>query len=295
MKAVCILNPAAGRGTAGKRWKLAQEDLARQGVEVETVATRGAGDAAREAAEAIASGFQTIIVAGGDGTIGEVAGAAAGTEARVALAPFGTGNDLAAGLGIPLAGVECIKDFDRFVAKRIDLGVMNGRRFANMAGLGFDARVASKINTGLGRLKGTPAYLLAIAACLWDLNTAEVEIRVEDGEPIRKRVLMVSFANNKNTGGGLKVAPGAVLDDGCLDLFILEEISRLEFLKSFRLLLAGTHGKHRAVSFYRGKRFSLNCKTAQYIHVDGEVATASHLEVYVEPGRLNLLVPPGRE
>ena len=291
MKTICILNPAAGRGSAPNRWNKSRQYLNSQGVKTETFITSGPGDAARLAEQALSRGAHTIIVAGGDGTISEVAGAAAGSEAKIAVAPFGTGNDFAKGMGIPERGVDWVRDFNSFTTRKLDLGVLNGRYFVNQAGFGFDARVGNRVNTGIGFLTGKPAYLAAVVSCLWDLKAVETEISI-DGTTLQKKVVLITFANSMFVGGGLKLAPTAVPDDGFLDLVIIEEISRLELLKSLPMIFNGSHFKHPAVTMLRGRRFCLSSQEPEYVHTDGEIHQTDHMEVTIRPQSLNLLLAP---
>ena len=291
MEAVCILNPAAGRGTAPHKWKQARNDLAGRGRTIDTLTTTGPGDAARLARQVIAQGADTIIAAGGDGTLNEIAGAAAGSEVKVALAPFGTGNDLARGLGIPRRSAEWAAGFPAFAARQLDLGMVNGRCFVNQAGFGFDARVGHKVNTGVGFLTGKPAYLAAVVSCLKDLSPVEAEI-VVDGVCINQKVILAAFANSVFIGGGLRLAPPAIPDDEMLDLIVIGGISRLELLKAFPMLFSGSHTNHPAVSVWRGKNFSLHSDRPEYAHRDGEIYKTDRLEVSIKPGSLKFLAPP---
>ncbi len=290
MEVICILNPAAGRGKAVMEWEKARKSLYEQGIETKTLVTTGPGDAVRLTKHTVSKGTEIIMVAGGDGTIGEVAGAVAGTDMKIAIVPCGTGNDLARSLGLPLTSDDYGQRFSSFVVRKIDLGVIDGGYFANAVGFGFDARVAYKANSRVGFLQGKIAYLAAVAICMWELTPVEVEIKV-DGNVINKKVLLAAFANGPTVGGGLPIAPMAVLDDGFLDLVVLEAIPRLEFVKSFPLLLNGNHVNHPAVSLYRGKRFSLRSETRQYVHIDGEIQQKDRMELFIQPQSLNVLVP----
>ncbi|WP_418791955.1 diacylglycerol/lipid kinase family protein [Phosphitispora sp. TUW77] len=290
MEVVCILNPAAGRGSAPRKWKQVMGNLAGREFKIETLTTTGPGDAARLAKQVIAQGARIIIAAGGDGTVNEVAGAAAGSDVKVALAPFGTGNDLARGLSIPRRTSDWADSFPSFAVRKLDLGLVNGKYFINQAGFGFDARVGHKVNTGIGFLTGKPAYLAAVASCLRDLSPVETELLV-DGVTIHQKVILAAFANNVFIGGGLKLAPSAIPDDGLLDLIVIGDISRLELLKSFPMLFSGSHIKHPAVSMWRGKTFSLNSDRREYGHIDGEIYETDLLEINIKPGCLNFLVP----
>lgn len=290
MGIICILNPTAGRGRAKKKWEACRQVLETNGIKVQTITTSGFGDAADFARSAVKNGVETIIVAGGDGTVNEVIGAVAESEVKVAIAPFGTGNDLARGLQIPLDEKEWTNLFPAYRVQKVDLGVVNGRYFANQVGLGFDAQVAHKVNSRDGLLAGKLAYLAAIVSCLKEFKGVEVEIEF-DGKTLYKKVMLASFANSPFAGGGLMMVPTAEPTDGCLDLFILEEISRIELIKSFHLILKGKHALHPAVKFYRSSSFSLRSSEEQYIHIDGETQKAKNLDIVIKPNSINLLVP----
>jgi YegS/Rv2252/BmrU family lipid kinase len=288
MKRLVIVNRHAGRRRASRSWDTV---AAQFDPRITTVAeTRGPGHAS-DLARSLAA--NEIVVVGGDGTFSEVlTGLRSGVD--LALLPFGTGNDLARALNIPqdpksAAKVALSGPFRTLDAYRWESTGSKGVG-ANIAGTGFDAVVADRINRGMRFLTGTSAYVAAVLDCLRTFKASEVRISV-DGERIEAKAMLVAIANSSSYGGGMRIAPEARLEDGLLDIVIVGEVSKPDFLRTFPKVFSGTHLSHPAVRTMRGTEVVLESYPPLPVLCDGEVVGSGWLKVAVVPSGFRLRVP----
>ncbi|MBS1708582.1 MAG: diacylglycerol kinase family lipid kinase [Armatimonadetes bacterium] len=293
-----IHNPASGRGRGAKQWP-AIEAMLRAALGdrlVATPATSGRGSAAAIAAKLVSEGVQVVGAAGGDGTVNEVLQGVLGTGADLAVVPLGTGNDFARMLGIGNDHSKAVDAIREGRTVTIDVGRWTQAsatgHFINAAGCGFDAAVAEKINSGYRWLGGTSAYVAAVLGTLASYRAVGLTIEV-DGEEIAARAMLCAMANAQAYGGGMKIAPSASLQDGFLDLVLVEEIGRGEFLKTFPKVFKGTHIEHPKVTHRQFKRLTIRSTPQGPFLVDGELVAAEPVTVEVVPGAIRVVVPPG--
>ncbi|HEX7225420.1 MAG TPA: YegS/Rv2252/BmrU family lipid kinase [Candidatus Limnocylindria bacterium] len=288
-----IVNPTAGSGRAGRIVPWIGERLERR-PDARLVITRRAGQAEELAASAAARGHERVVVVGGDGTVQEaVNGVIAGAE-RVSLGivPVGSGNDLARSLGLPrdpaeawtVAIGEPVRAID--VARAED-GEGLTRRFASAGGIGFDAQVAAAMATRSGWQRGQAGYLLTTLSELRRFANRELQISI-DGRASSHRVLFVAVANGEYYGGGMRIAPGATVDDARLDVCIVGDVSRLTALRQLANLYRGTHVRHPQVALDGGRELTFDGEAATRIHLDGEPWGRLPLRITVEPGRIDV-------
>jgi YegS/Rv2252/BmrU family lipid kinase len=268
-----IINPISGTGrrvdAARARAEQAAALLAARGVAGDIVVTERGGHARELAAALIARGVSQVIVWGGDGTVNEVASAAAFGPTRLAVIPSGSGNGLARELDIPLepAGAFAIALDGR--TRVIDCGELDGRLFFNVAGLGLDARVAHAFAShGLVR-RGLARYAEVTARELFSY-TGDEHTLVTDGRHWSGRVLLVALANARQYGNGAIIAPAARLDDGRLDVVVVEARPVWQTLWHVPKLFNGQIGRIRGVSMTAATTVSITSSGPALYHVDGE-------------------------
>lgn len=305
MQLVVVLNPTSGRGRGARyrpQLQAALESVAQlQSVNNSTstqwriVETTGADSAEQLAKAAVAEGADVVVAAGGDGTCGAVVNGLMGSRARLGILPFGTGNDLARFLGIVPAQnskhLELAVQHILFGTPRpVDVGRVNGRWFINVAGCGFDAVVADRINRGFRYLHGTPAYIAATLQSLVSFKAAHLRLTL-DGETHELRAMLCAVANAQGYGGGMRVAPNAVMDDGLFDLCVIGDVSRLEFLRAFPRVFKGTHTTHPQVSMFRARHVVLESDPPLPVLVDGEIIGTTPAEFALSPRALEVMVP----
>lgn len=295
-----ILNPVAGRGQGAKRQpaleRLLEESVrraaVRQGVSereftwriCRTAAPEEAVSLARRAAE---EGAQVVAAAGGDGTCGDVVNGLAGTTAHLGILPLGTGNDFARTLGF---GTDLARAVDALFSgspRPLDLGLANGRRFLNIAGCGFDAVVAERINRGIRFLRGTPAYLAAVLQTLAAYHPVPLRLTL-DGVTHEAPAMLCCVANAQSYGGGMRIAPDARFDDGLFDICLLKAAGRIEFLRAFPRVFQGTHVTHPKVQMFRARRVCIESDPPLPVLVDGEVIGRTPLDAQILPYALTV-------
>ena len=290
-----IVNPVAGRGGIHGAIPHIREVFAARGVTA-FVETTTAGEEKALAEAAIADGATTIVAVGGDGTCSGIANAIlqSGAPCRLALIPFGTGNDFAKTLGVSDHSPEMIADLVVSGREtRIDVGLADGRYFLNSCGFGFDAAVLDASNR-VRFLKGNAVYIYSAITELFTYRGAHVSTRgvagVEDGA-----MLMVTVSNGRSLGGAFKIAPTASVLDGKLDVCFFRDAGVLERVRLFAGALHGTHLGMQAVSSAKFQRLTLTFEVNPAIEMDGELrmAESTSVEVSVVPSALSVLGAPG--
>jgi YegS/Rv2252/BmrU family lipid kinase len=291
VRALLVHNPTAGGGRAGRLVDQVVERLAAGGIEAERHQTRSLEDARLAAGEA-AGAFDAVVAMGGDGTVGACAAGLAdrpGARAALGVVPAGGGNDAARSLGLPpddpLAAAGLLARLRRRPA---DLATVAGRAYLNVAGAGFDSEVNRVANQRLGWAGNRPRYVGAVLAELVVGRVAAFEL-VLDGRAVPLRGWLVAVANGPSYGGGMRVAPQASLDDGLLEVVVIHEIGKLEFLRTFPKVFSGRHVEHPAVAVHRAARVDLDADRTLAVYADGEPAGTLPATFEVRPAAITVL------
>jgi diacylglycerol kinase (ATP) len=284
-RARLIVNPSSGRELAvGHAARLAA--VLREHYEVEVLTTEGDGDAERAGRSGSEGGCDTFFVAGGDGTVNEVVNgvAAAGALDRVrfGIIPLGTGNDFAAGLGVPPDVDEALGVLLQERELRVDLGSVNGRLFLNTSGGGYIAEVSVAVTAQLKTIAGRLAYLIGGAQALWEYEPVRATVSAEPGG-LRLGLRLYAFAvcNSRLIGGGRLIAPHAVIDDGLLDVCLIEAMSAMEFVALARKVADGDHVDDPRVRYLQAESVVIDLHPEAWINTDGEVLRARRCEYAV--------------
>ena len=293
-RACLILNPSSGRELAVEHAERIAAALRAAYAEVDVVTTTGDGDAERAGGAAAAAGCSTVFVAGGDGTVNEavngIAAAGALERIRIGIIPLGTGNDFAAALGIPadVEGALAVLSQEREL--RVDLGTVNGRVFINTSGGGFIAEVSVAVTPQLKTVTGRLAYLIGGAQVLWEYEPVRATVTAEPGG-LRLGLRLYAFAvcNSRLIGGGRIIAPHAVIDDGLLDLCLIEAMSAVEFVALARKVADGDHVDDPRVRYLQATSIVIELEPEAWINTDGEVLSARRCEYAVRAGAATFL------
>jgi diacylglycerol kinase (ATP) len=287
-RARVVLNPSSGREQAPEQLELLNVRLRERYDRVEAVITTGDGDAERAARVAVEDGCGTIVVAGGDGTLNEVLNGIAAEEAfeavTLGLVPLGTGNDFAAALGIPTSPEEALDVLLRGHIVRVDVGEVNGRVFVNTSGGGFIAEVSVAVTPQLKTIAGRLAYLVGGAQALFEFEPVRATIAFDaGGERLDLRLYAFAVCNSRLIGGGRLIAPEAVIDDGLLDVCLIEAMTALEFVALARKVADGDHIADPRVRYMKAAGLQIELDRQVHVNTDGEVLEASACHYQVRP------------
>ena len=293
--AVVIINPLSGSGRLareiGQHAALARTILGRHGIEATVRETTASGDARAFAREAVAAGCGLVVAWGGDGTINEVASSLVHTDTVLSIVPAGSGNGLAADLAVPFDPVAALKLAATGRTMEIDAGQVNDCLFFNIAGVGIDAVVAARFAERGLRRRGPLAYaqLSTIELMRYKAQTYTLTI---DGQAYEHRAMLVAIANSRQYGNRLLIAPGARLDDGLLEIVIVEPHSLLKIAWKLPSLFRGTLRTGWGIDMRSASTLRVRTMGAIPFHVDGEPRLGQdELVVLTHPRALRVKAP----
>lgn len=297
MKSRLIVNPVSGTDAAPDYLPLINERLRDRLGALDIVMTTGEGDATEAAAQAVRDGYTYVFAGGGDGTLNEVLNGIAAVPdglARTVLGviPLGTGNDFATALGFPNDIAAVLDALDLETPLAVDVGVMNGHHFINVSAGGFMAEVSDAVGTQLKSVAGKLAYLIGGAQVLFTHEPVGAEIAWTDaGVQSRERFDLHAFAvcNSRQIGGGRLIAPDALIDDGRLDVCLIQSMPLTDFVALLRLVSKGDHVDDERVRYFRATRIDLAFDREVKVNTDGQVLDATHCEYRVLPRAVRLV------
>jgi diacylglycerol kinase (ATP) len=285
-----IINPISGparRGEAGHRARVAASALEHCGIAGTVLVTRRAGHAYELALSAVAAGAELVIAWGGDGTINEVGRALASTSTSLGIIPGGSGNGLARELGIPFNPQLAVAHAVNTQDWPIDVGDIGGHLFFNIAGIGLDAHVAGRVATRVHH-RGLLPYLTASARDLLIYRPMAYCIEA-NGAVFETTAMVVAIANSRQYGFGACVAPTADLDDGLLDVVVIEDRKLIGNVWRLPSLFARALHRQAGVRVVKVREVRIRSRSAMLFHVDGEpVQGNGELAVRVRPAALRV-------
>jgi YegS/Rv2252/BmrU family lipid kinase len=299
-----IVNPRSGGGLSEAKWARMRGALAEGLGELDSTFTTAPRDATEIARREAAAGRRLILAFGGDGTVSEVADgvltAGAGATTEIGLIPRGTGGDFRRTLEVPqeiAAAAEHIKNAPARVvdAGRVRYRTADGgegvRHFVNVASFGFSSAVARRANASSKRFGGKIAFMGATLRELFAHENHDVWLTIDGRERSRRRVMLAAVGNGRFFGGGMKICPGAQLDDGSFDLVTVGDFTRGRVIANLGKLFGGTHIELEDVTQERITRLHAEAVESDDdipVELDGE--TPGHLPATFEilPGALRL-------
>jgi diacylglycerol kinase (ATP) len=300
-RARIIANPMSGtiRGALGIHAELSIKELeetaawlTEHGLPTELCLTEYAGHAAELAAEAVAAGMDMVIAAGGDGTVNSVLQALAGHDTALGVLPLGTVNVWAREMGIPLALPLAAQVLVDGVRRRVDVGRAGSRYFLMMAGIGFDAEVARRVERS--KLKRVGLKLLDYLATVGVLGVTHRPARVwirTDGKRRSLNSLMIILGNTRLYGGALTFAKKAVADDGWLDLVVIGGGGAAYRAGVLLRALFRRASMGPRVRYAHARSVRLESNKPVPVQVDGEVIGSLPMTFAVVPSALTVVVP----
>jgi len=301
-KYLFILNPAAGRGAAGRSLEMLKALLDATEMRYQIRSTAGPGDATELARGTDA---EVVVVVGGDGTTNEVANGIVGTEKTLGILPAGCGNDLIKSLGVPKdfrkafeiirTGKRKIIDTGTVACSDTDLtsqarGSYPERVFVNGVGIGLDAAVAER-TIHLPKLSGTLLYLVALLQAVWRFKRPLMKIQRDSGISESKRFL-VAIGNGRCAGGGFYLTPDALVDDGLLDICIVDDMPLYNIFPLIPKVMMAKHHHVKGITLATAKHILVSTDRPIFVHADGEIVgrNVSQVQIAIRPKSLNVIV-----
>lgn len=290
MHVAFIVNPIAGGGRVRHDWPRIEARLNERGANWTAFWTEEQGHATALTREACAAGFDAVVSVGGDGTLNEVVNGAANTGVPVGIIPLGTGADFPRTAGVPtspLDALDVVLDGD---VKYVDLGRVNDRFFCNVAGTGFDATVAERVNRNGKSQSGAIPYVMALVQTLFSYRNTPITITM-DGVTHEVTTLLMAVANGRFFGGGMMICPGADMSDGEFDVCVIGDVGKLKTLFLLPRVFSGSHVEHPEVQVLRGREIHIDGPPHVHIQADGEIIGRLPATFEIKPGALPMLLP----
>ena len=281
-----VVNPTSGRGLGARVAPIVRARLEEAGLTLSEFATTCAADVGRISAEVVASGSDAVALVGGDGSIHLAAQVLANSGVPFGVIPAGTGNDFARGLGVPLKDPRAAADL--IVAGRtraVDLATAKDEFITTVVAGGFDSLVSKRANA-MTWPKGNSRYKVATLVELRTFKPLSYVVTV-DGQVTETDAMLVAVGTGATYGGGMQICAGAMIDDGLLDVTIIQPVSRLTLLQMFPTLAKGTHVGHPKLQTFRGRSVRLE-SAGVTAYADGEILGPLPVDIGIAPGALTV-------
>ena len=298
MPAVVFVNPAAGRGRAQKCVPELQKTFSDAGVPAEFIFTESAEQLASRSNEAINNGIRLLVAFGGDGTFQGLVNAAYCADVVLGILPGGGGNDLASALRLPRDPVAAARMILNGKPIAIDVArarTADGREriYVGGGGLGIDAEAARHASTTFRNFPGRSRYIASALRALATYKRTDVRAEFPDSAmpPIEMNAVVAAVLNTPTYGAGIRLAPEAQINDGMLDLAIVEGMSRLSILSLLPGLLKDGELRTERIRRQRAKKIRMVTREPRTFHGDGEILGSTPVEIEVLPGSVRVLAP----
>jgi diacylglycerol kinase (ATP) len=298
-----IVNPAAGGGRALRAEPEVAKYFSRSNLRAEFVRSQSTEDLRRRAVEGVKAGYRAVLALGGDGAFHHLVEATLGCDAVLGFLPAGNGNDIAEALGIPNDPIAAASAFLKSSPRPIDVirvTFTTGRPavYVGAGGVGLDAEAAQLANT---RFRGWPRVTRYLAGAFWSFAhhkslTLETEIEADSGHvKWTGKILLAAVANSPCYGSGFRIAPGAEMDDGWLDVALVEEIPWTRLLEAIPILLRTGDLRWPEIQRHRARRLVLRTDRPALVHGDGEILGETPVEFEILPGAIRVAAPAARK
>ena len=230
------------------------------------------------------------VVGGGDGTLNAAAFGVIEAGLPLGILPLGTANDLARTLGIPFDLDGAAKVIANGHTRRIDLGIVNGEPFFNVASIGLSAELAQQLTSEIKRRFGRLGYGLVAMKVLAQARPFRATI-ISDTETAHVKTLQIAVGNGRFYGGGNAVEKDAAIDDQHLDLYSLELERAWKLALMARSFRYGEHGAWSEVRAVRAQEFDIRTRRPRPVNADGEIVTQTPAHFSIRPGAVTVFAP----
>ncbi len=295
-----LVNPVAGNGKGKLHFLKVTQELEKRDILFQEFITAKAGDENPLLVNAVKKGLKNFIVIGGDGTLSKTihsflqATDLKKEEFRFGVIPSGTGNDWCRHHSIPYDSLKSLNVILKGKTIQHDAGVIRSgeriRYFINMAGTGFQGYVVKRITDNGSNKTNRFFYYLKVLQYIFSYKPATISMKCEEAQ-INEPVFSVAAGVCKYNGGGMMQAPGAIADDGMLDITIIKKKSLIQLLLNFPKISSGKHIKHPMVSVIRTKTMAVHSSEIIFTEADGELSFATPFHFSILPNAVQMFVP----
>jgi diacylglycerol kinase (ATP) len=291
MRICLVVNPQAGRGRAGRFAVRVWALLRRTFRDLEMVLSQSSQHLTALAAEAVRSGYDLLVGCGGDGTVHHLLAPVVGSSVTLGIIPLGSGNDWARGLGIPRDYGAACDVLVRGRARSLDVARLGDRFFASVASVGLSADVNRLANARAAALVGGRwRYLDALLRVIRSCTSRPLRLVVDERE-LERDAMLVAVGNGAFFGGGFRILPDARMDDGWLDLCLVNRMERRQILRAIPSVYRGRHRGHPAVEFSRARRVQIFSREPLAVFADGEYVRETPVTIEVVPQAVRVVAP----
>ncbi|MCY6482910.1 diacylglycerol kinase family lipid kinase [Clostridium aestuarii] len=292
MKHLFIINPKAGKGKASEIIPEIKNIFKEIDEEFIIEITERQGHATELVRNYVNKEDYRVYSVGGDGTLNEVLNGMVNSNSCLAVIPSGSGNDFVRSINKGTSVKEILKSTIFGKTEMLDLAKINDRYFINISSVGIDAEVtnnARKLKT-FPFISGGVAYILSIFMTIFTYKYKHIKLKIDDKE-IKSQITLLAIANGKYYGGGMKVSPYADLQDGILDICVIDKLSKMKILVLFPKLMKGKHSDIKEVSFYKGKKITLISEKGILVNIDGELIKVQQIDLQIIPKSIKVIIP----
>jgi len=287
-KIAFIINPISGKGKQKNIPQLIDQYLDRKKFDYQIFNSNYAGHISALTKEIIAKGFEIIVVIGGDGSINEVFTHLIHTNIIFGIIPRGSGNGLARFLKIPMNPTKAIKLINQMPVQEIDTAEINGHPFISIAGVGFDAHVANMFS-GNGK-RGFWSYLKITFSTYFSYEEKTYTVSLNDEEEKKIQAMMICFANSNQFGNNAIISPKAKMNDGRIDVCVVNKLPFWNFPYSIFLVFSGLVEKSNYYKRYEVKKLRIKSNDKLVVNIDGEpIQMDAEIELNVIPLSIKII------
>lgn len=301
---VVIVNPNSANGKTGRIWPALSQELRSAGLDFKVHITSRPLEATEVVQAALQHGYTTVIAVGGDGTLNEVLNGFFQDDrpinpgARLGVISCGTGSDFVRSAGIPRSPLKACRRLLQGHTRLIDTGkvVFTGhsghqevRYFINVAGMGVDGEIVYRVNHTSKALGGFLSFLWGTVNGLIQYRNRRIRLEVDGTIRYQGDATMIAVANGQYFGGGMRVAPNAVLDSGQFEIVVVDGGSKMELLANLPRIYRGTHLKHPSVTTMKGHHVRAFSPEKVLLDIDGEQPGCLDAEITILPASLHLI------
>lgn len=292
MKHLFIVNPVAGKGKA-LAYMEAIKPLLEGKINYRIEITRGKGHATEIVKRYTSKENYIVYAVGGDGTINEVVNGMVGTGSALAIVPAGSGNDFIRTIYPKYDHEELLYRLLKGKTENVDLVKINNKYFLNIASVGLDAEVVynATMFKKIKYIKGDLAYVMSIFKTLWRHKSNQLQVKLDGKIACDKKVLLIAVANGKYYGGGIPIAPSAVVNDAKAHIYMVKELKLRKILGLIPKLFKAKHESEPDVEVYKASQIHIRSHECFKVNIDGEILETNEVAMEVIPEGLQVIIP----